>query len=648
MRRARNSELLHAAAGLAACVLTTGGGCTRPPLDGDPDQGLKRSLFDTRARELGDGRRQPEPIATRRDAPGTLGLPKPILDILDRTSGPGSYTGGPVSISPDLLGLPQQAILISLERAVASTVTNNLNVQFARLQPAIRDAQLTRAEAAFDFVLFASGQAGLIDTARPNQGTFFSPQGVTLDRRSNLQSTVGLRRRSTSGGIFTIQQSLDYTDFNTPGLRFRPDPANQAQFTLQYDQPLLRNFGSDANLAEVRLAQNATRDEVASLKDQLLQSVTDTEEAYWALTQAFGELQIARRLLERGIADRDRLIARERLDATPSQIANANAAVERRRINIARAENALRGASDRLKVLINDPQLSIGSEVLLLPADSPVDAPVAFSLLDCLRTALANRPQVQRALLAIDDSSIRQRLADNQRLPQLDLRVQIQWNALEDNPGESLSKQLEGKLVNYLVGATFEQPLGNRAAEADFRQRRLERMGSVIVYQGTVQEVVRQLKESLRGADLNYRLIAQTRNARLAAAEQLRSFEVREKTVAALSPEALDLKLRFQQELALAESEELSALTQYNTTLAQVFSRMGTSLERNRIKFVVPSSEADLLPPSWERPTMPPAIGPGEGPLAPSPAAAPGPGPATNPTGPAGPDAPKAPTRTRT
>jgi outer membrane protein len=567
-------------------------GCASP-LDSSKGQGeeeLRKSIVASARRELTDSERARGPIETaRRPRVADLELKPQILEELERTSGPGHYATRSATIGESLLGLPQESVGISLERVVATTLANNLNVQFARLAPAADEARLVAAQAAFDWTLFGNAQWNPIDDQVLNTSAF-TPQ-PSFDQRQVIGAGLGIRRRLTTGGTFTVSQSLQY-QFNTArGNQIFPNPANTAELTAQIDQPLLRNFGSDVSLSQVRLAENAERDQIQQLKATLLDTITQAESAYWSVVAAHNQLKISQQLLERGIKVRDVLKQRQEFDTNPSQFAASVAAVESRRGTVIQAENNLRAASDQLKLLMNDPELTIGSEVLILPVDVPVDAPVKFSLLDCITTALANRPEVARAILAIDDASIRQVLADNARLPLLDLRAQVQFQAIEDKADEAIAQQVEAKLVSYLLGVQFEQPLGNRAAEASFRGRRIERMQAVIVYRDAVRRIMSELKTALRDIDTNFRLIEQRRAARVSAAEELRTLEVRERTLQALTPEFLDLKLRRQESVAATETQEIEALTQYQISVARLFSAMGTALERNRIDFRAPTLE---------------------------------------------------------
>lgn len=575
-------------------------GCSSPLHDSRrSEEELRRSVIDSARREVRDVQLFPGTrTLTREDRSASLELRPQTLEELNRISGLDSYPAfGPnpegrdprVPLGPNLLGQPTQTVGISLQRVITTAVSNNLQAQFARLSPAISESNLVAAEAAFDWSFFSNVQYTNLDEQAIASGqSVLGTPSDSFNQRQIVQTAAGLRRRTTTGGVLTIQQSLDYSYQTLEGITTSPSPSNLAELTVQIDQPLLRNFGSDTALAAVRLASNARRDEIQQLKSTLLQTVTQAESAYWDLVRAYGELQIAQRLLERGIEVRNVLRGRRDVDANNAQLTNATAAVERRYSTVISAENTLREASDRLKRIINDPSLTLGSEVVLLPADRPIDAPISFSLLDAITLALGNRPEIQRAVLSIDDSSIRQEVADNARLPMLDFRAQARMSALRSGADSAISAEVEGQLITYLLSLQFEQPIGNRAAEATVRRRQLERIQAVTVYRDVVQQMVTDIKSALRDIDTNYRLIEQSRVSRLAAAEDLRVQIVRERELQGLSPELLDLKLRKQEQLAAEEGGELRALTTYNAAIARFFQAVGTALERNRIVFEVP------------------------------------------------------------
>jgi outer membrane protein TolC len=479
-------------------------------------------------------------------------------------------------------------VTLSLERAVKAAVRNNIAVQFATLGPAIGEAQVAAAEAAFDWTFFSNLNWTNNDSPR------VTPAISSAENSQNVTNQTGLRRQLAGGGRLTVQQELSYTDQHSPGATFNPNPASQLQYTLQYDQPLLRNAGSEVAQAEIRVARNAERNAVQTLKRDLLRITADVERTYWQLVQAHRDLLIIQRNVERGEKVRDQLKAREKIDANKAQIADVVARIESRRADVLRAETQLKTVSDKLKSLINDPDFPIGSEVVLLPADFAVDEPVKFNLLDSLRAAITFRPEIQQAILAIDDSSIRRIVADSARLPDLTLRLQTRITALQNSFGDSYREIVDARFVDYIAGIAFEQPIGNRKAEADYRRRNLERLQSVMAYRNTIQQVVGDVKGALDRVVLNYRLIDQTRASRVANAESLRVHLVEKQELQGYTVERLNLELQKQDLLASSERQEVQALADYNTAIADLFAAMGTLLERNQIQFVVPTA-AEVL-----------------------------------------------------
>lgn len=583
----------RAGAASACAVAAALAGCASPFPD-KADRDLRRAVRESVERELAEPRLSPEvQRLVREDRTAQLDIGPEIMGQLRAMGGPGSYAGRELPLGPSLYGAPQKVVRLTLERAVQSAVQHNLNVEFARVAPAISQQQVAAAEAAFDWVLFANTNAQSTNQPQANTSLGGFTSGSTRNNREVLDVQFGARRPLYSGGQLTLQGEASHTVNKSPNVTQRPNPARETNIVIQLDQPLLRGFGSDVATAQIRLAQNAERDSIAELKGTLLQNVNDVESAYWTLVRARSDLLIIQRLLERGEDVLKVLRDRKNFDAKPANLSNAAATVESRRADLLRAQRALRDASDRLKGLMNDPEFPVGSETLLLPADAPVEGAVEFSLMDSINGALANRPEIRRALLSLDNTSIRQNVADNARLPQLNMRALARLNGLDGTWGGALDAVEEARTVDYQLGLQFEQPLGNRGPEAQFRQRRLERTQATIAYRNTVLGIVQDVKSALRDVQTQWTLIEQTRTFRVAATEDLRTLQVEETTIGALTPEFLNLKLSRQQALAAAEQQEISALVDYNIALARVYTATGTALERNRIDFAAPNVRLD-------------------------------------------------------
>ena len=580
---------------------------------------LKASVVESAGRELRPlGEQRVEVTPTGR--PETASFLEERLEELDSMGGPVSYLGADSVLSrdiredltdeelgrlrdaeedlfrlgTDLLGAPTRTFDLSLQQAVASAVEHNLNVQIARLEPAISEAQVARAESVFDWVFFADYDFQKIDQVQQTPIVAGTPVGVGSSRSVTNAYETGIRKSLTTGGQITASQGQRNSNNLTTGFALFPDPSNSVFLDLGLTQPLLRGAGKEVGLAQVRLNQNLERSTIYSLKLALIQTVRDTEAAYWRLFQAQAELDIQRRSLLRGILTRDILEKRLNFDARPAEYSDAVATVERRRNALILAEQAVRDASDSLKVFINDPALSVTSEVLIRPVDRAITDPITFSLLDSVITALDERPEIGIAILNMDSASIQQAVAENNLLPTLDLSFRARFQGLDSDVEEAYEQIGNGRFVDYTLGVEFEQPIGNRPARSLFRQRELERLQAVVAYRQAVQGVARNLKVALRGVDTTFRLIQQSRISRLAATDNLRALRVLEQTIQQLDPNFLDLKFGRQDALAAAELEEVRAMVSYNIAITNYYAAEGTVLARNGIELLVP--DADEIP----------------------------------------------------
>lgn len=587
---------------LPALALVVCAGCAKSPFEQERAESLRRiaGVAEDRARSsFGDA--EPQSRTTAPQTTASLGFSQERLDELATMAGATSYRGVQPDVGPDLLGETAPIVAITLDEAIRLALDNNLNLRTAAVQPAISDEALRVADAAFDWVFFTGVEWVRTDQPQTLRVVGNTPIGSGATRSDAVRWNTGVRKPLRQGGTFDVAANLTYLNDKTPGSALSPDPSRLARVELGLNQPLLRGFGTDSAEAEVRLAENQTRRAALTTKAELLRLVTDVERAYHNLARAHHALMIQQRLLERGVETRDVLAGRLDFDVRPAEFSDARARVEARRANLIRAQRLLRQRSDELKALLDAQQLSLSGEALIIPPPDFVAVPVEFNLLDSITSALRNRPELQLALLNIDDAAIRQRFADNARLPLLDINLRAALSGLDDSFGDAFGDVADTDYIDYIAGLQFEQTIGNRGPEAAFRVRRLERLQSVLDYATQVRNSVLVVKTALRTVVTSYALIEQTRISRIAAAENLRTLLVEEQTLRGLTPDFLNLKLNRQEALAQAELEESGAILDYKIALADLYDAMGVLLERRGISFVAPTAD-ELLerPVEWD------------------------------------------------
>ncbi|MSR18095.1 MAG: TolC family protein [Phycisphaerales bacterium] len=500
-----------------------------------------------------------------------------------RHLGPQSEAAGPgMGLGATVPGEEVDPVTMSLQEVIAAAVRNNLQVQTARLQQAVQEAQVVIAEAAFDMVFVAGG--GYASTNEPQIAFVGGPPGVNKFQSSTM--SAGIQKNLTSGGNISVAATQDWTQFASSGV-YAPNPSWQTGLDLAYNQPLLRGFGTDVVEAEIHIARNNDRLAALQITTDLLSLVRNVEEQYWDLVMARQRVVAAQWLVEVGTQVREVLAKRRAFDATLADYADAVATVEQRQTNLIKAQLLAKTASDSLKLVMNDPQLPVGGDGVIVPVDWPVDQALTCSLRQSVLTAIERNPSIASAIIGIDSASINVVVADNGRLPQLDLAAGMAYNGLEQGLSNSWNDVVDGSFIDYTIGLALSQPIGNRAAEAQYRATRLQRSQAAIAYANAVQNVTYQVRIALREISANFQLIRQTNTQQMASAENLRALLVLEQTLASLTPEFLFLKFQRQDRLALAHLDQVSALIDYNKSIAALDAAMGTGLERSHIELSV-------------------------------------------------------------
>lgn len=503
------------------------------------------------------------------------------IEAADAMSGPDTYTRRALDAGDSLLtGQDTPTVAIDLPAAVRKAIEHNLDLRVARLNPQISALQIEQAEAVFDSVLFADASFTDLDIPRA-PGVI---PGLSGDQQSNTRIlSTGIRQALSTGGQVTAQADINRSQ-QSPSF-FGVNRFYDADLTVQLEQPLLRGFGSAVSQSNIELSEIANRADQAALEQSMIELANAVEQIYWQLVAARRTLLVQQQLYQRTIEMRDKLEPRFGFDLLLSDLNEVNARVDQRYADVLRAQQTVRTLSDQLKRLINDPDLPVIDETLIEPSDTPADEAITFSLLDQVTAALQERPEIESALLAIDDADVRRVVADNAQLPILNLVASVTTSGLDVNdPGDALGNSLDFDFLDYALGIQFERPWGNRAAESLFKQRTLERQRALENYRSQAQLVTLEVKDALRSVDTNYRLIGTTRSQRRASALSLEvasiQLEKGGRNEAETFTTRVDRVLTRQDALAQAELAEAQALSDYMIAVSDLHRATGTSLKQ--------------------------------------------------------------------
>lgn len=485
-------------------------------------------------------------------------------------------------------------ISLSLDEAIYRALKHNLNLiaEVYSTEKASENISVARE------VFLPSLEMSYGNSRMAQRSTWWiQGTGTYINSAQNYNAT--LLQRLPIGGSLSIGMSNNKTDTNQLFQLFNPYYTTQLRF--EFNQPLLRNFGPRVAKREIVIARQNYAISEAQLKNQVMETIYQVEDAYWNLVLARENLKVKQQSLQ---------LARDQLNKTRKEIEvgqqaaieilNVQAAVSQREAEIVQAEASVRTAEDRLKVMLN---LASGSDlgsVTLVPTERPEFKPVRVDLNEALRTALMMRPDLQIDSLTIESKKFDYDFVRNQMLPQLDLNVSywspgISGDKIIYRDNDPFSGEVIGRIPgslwdsfrdaskflynNWSVNFTLTIPLADYLSRSKLALARVELAAAEARQKAREQEVMLEVSEAVHNIETLAKSVEAYRVAR-EYAEKLLEAETKKLAVGLTTSYFV---LDAQEKLAAARSAELKALVDYNLAQARLEKVLGTILENKKV-----------------------------------------------------------------
>jgi len=472
----------------------------------------------------------------------------------------------------------RQTLELTLQQAITRTLANSPDIRVVSFDPAIARQEITKAAGAFDPILF--GQGSYEDQDSP-ANSFFEP-----GQAENRFFESGIRQRTPLGSEWSASYAFarNWDDLVGRPLATRVEP----MLIFQLKQPLLRDAWPEANLAGVNIARLGHEVALASFRDRAENVAAEVIVTYWRLAQALRNLEIQQELVEETLQTLHKVDSRREIDASDVQLMQVRAFAKLRQADLVEARKLVTDARDALARLLADPQVNTTSELTIVPMTTlevPSAPPEMARMVDqALATAMLHNPAMQDAQLRIEVAEINLRLAENQRMPRLDLIASARTQGLAGTSSEAFEQVKNGQYTSYSVGLSLEYPLGNRAGEAEMMRRRLERRKAVSVLHNAADQIAVQVKEKARKTQTTLEQAGVEKQAAQAAQAQLAALEESEPIREKLTPEFMLVKLQAQETYAQTRRAEIAALADFNVALVELARTTGTVLAMHRVE----------------------------------------------------------------
>lgn len=520
------------------------------------------------------------------------------------------------------------ALDLSLEDVVARAIERNLDIAVARLNPESQRQAVTQGDAVFD--------SRVESTLSYNEVKQEPTSSFSLESRTTKQAQISYIDPLRTGGSW--QANLSYADqesiFPAGALsRFGivPNTVN-ATFSLQFSQPLLRNYGLRINRTQVEQAKNELKISQAQFEDKVMEIIEAVEAAYWDLVGQRRQSDVAQQSLD--LANDFLRQTKIKVDVgtlPPIEITTAQAEVASRDEALIVAENAVRNAEDNLRALIRMPESSPDWSRPIFPTDKPAYYKVEIDEQAAIDEALDRRASLVQADYNLKNAELTERWRRNQI--RWDLSANASYAATGNNfdfvPGvgsqqvmdffgpdgvflsgdeqgrvfdvefptlvredqgksDSLSEIPDLSNTNWTVSLSLKVPLGNRDARAQHARSRIALDQAALQVDAVRQALRVEVRQAVRNVETASRRVG---SARVNAELQQKKTDAEQKRYENGLSTAFQV-LQFQRDYLEAKNREISAIIDYNKALSHLERVKGSLLEARQVHLGTPHASA--------------------------------------------------------
>jgi outer membrane protein TolC len=424
--------------------------------------------------------------------------------------------------------------------------------------------------------------------------------GVPLLQLNTGQANIGYTQAFATGTSISFEFNNSRQTTNSPFFNLSPVLSPTFHFSIQ--QQLLSGFGFGPNLRYLRIANNNKRISDIAFKAQVIATVTQIENIYWDLVNAYEQAQVNEQSLLFAQQSLENAKKQMQLQSIPAMdVMRAEAEVSRRDQDLTVARTTLQLQEllikNGLTKSLDEPALE---SLPVIPSDrlesiEPSPEPLVQDLMD---EALRDRAELAESDIDLANRQISRQAAKNALLPQLSLVAFYggsglggPLNPLYNIPGVTNSSTVPtnyaGALENafnntapdYYVGFSLSVPLRNRVAKADQYRSELEYRQAEL----RKEELQKQIRIEVENA--RYALeqtVARVEAARKARDLAQKTFDITQKEQQ-LGAGSTYQTMTAQRDLALSQLDLVTAMTIHEKAKVELDRATATTLEHNGI-----------------------------------------------------------------
>ena len=464
-------------------------------------------------------------------------------------------------------------LTISLYESILLALRTNRTVTSAYMTRVVNRFSFAREKAKFspNIDLDAGADIGVQRTDTTYQKS--DSTGVKAET-TGADVTGTITQKVPTGAEFVFSWAADFDKtWGTDGYESQDETKS---WSASVSQPLLKGGGIDYNTASIKRADMTEQENLLSLRDTVIATVSTTITAFRSFLQTRKNLENQEQSLKRA---REQLRINKLLIETGRM---AESAIYETQANVARQELSLeqnKNALDQARLTLLD-VLDLDSSLNIDPIIDINFEPIEPDFATCLATAMANSATMVRARNSVRRAEIGLMEAKNQRLWDLSIDGKIGQTDTQPTPGEDYRRD------EWQLGASVKAPFHL------YGQGKYDYEKGLISARINLRKAQLSLKET--EDDLRTGILNAVRNVHSALKQVNLAGQSLNLSEKAFATDQLKLRLgrisnkdfiSSQDTLTSAQQNEVSTIIAYLNTLTSLDQTLATTLDTYKLTF---------------------------------------------------------------
>lgn len=446
-----------------------------------------------------------------------------------------------------------KGVQLSLNEVLQVAVLNNFDIQLALYDRLIKETDIDKEMSIYDTVLTLSADYNYEKAEKASSifGKASHSAGVEAD----------ITKKLVTGTDVTLNFKSRRDSSESPFATL--NPAYESILEMKFTHPLMRNFFGMNDYGNVMIAKIDVNNYSSEVLDRIEGYLADVEKAYWNAATSLKLVEIREDACKIANDFYHLNVKKKEIGTSePTDLLAAEANMEQQRSALKVEDDNLKAAINKLKLLINHPQID---EVV--PADAMRIPGWDASFVNCLRVAFEARRDYVRAKKDIRAKNIKFGMKKNARWPQLDLEGSLKLNGVGKVWKNTAEEAFKEDNPEFYTKAIFSFPFEDRKGRSEYDKAKHQKAKALLNLKKVEKSIVTEVDDKVRRVNV-YR----ERAEKLERIKELQKNKLEEEQRQFERGRSdSDQIIRFQEDLLNAKIRVSNALKDYKYSLIDLY-----------------------------------------------------------------------------